>query len=197
MAKNAKAWRWLKAPVSRLDDPRWGKLSDHFYRRLHEFYYFAGRVGDSGLLPPEEDMAWTLRSDIEGVHEDLAALAEQGYLSNRKGRWYLTDFEESQAPYDPTGAERKRRQRARQKSCHGVTRDVTCDMSREVEVEVEEESESEQEKNKPCGIAVAIPPRALFHERTKDGHYRLFDENRICQDYCTKAEAMKYPELRR
>ena len=187
---NAKPWRWLKAPVSRLDDPRWGKLSDHFYRRLHEFYYFAGRVGDNGRLPPVDDMAWTLRSDAEAVQEDLAALAEQGYLSNRSGSWYVNEFEESQAPEDRTGAERKRRQRARENAERDVTRDVTVPSRVELEIEKEIETEQEQDQySRTEGAALAA-----FWKMTKDRHFWLTDEKGNVVDRTTKVEAMRYPE---
>jgi hypothetical protein len=196
---NEKRWSWLKVPIALLENPTYGRLADRLYRRAMELRLLAGRQNEGGLLPNVEDIAWSLHvPDAEDLETDLVVLEEVGILERKNGRWIFAAFEHDQAPGESTERVRRFRERrnAAQAEAVTVTRYRNARETAEVESERESESEQEKNKNKPSGIAVAIPPRALFHERTKDGHYRLFDENGICQDYTTKAGAMKYPEWR-
>ena len=102
---------WLKLYHEMLHDPKMQRLSDRLYRRTIELLLLAGEYGNAheplGILPPAEDMAWTLRSDPKELLHELGQLQEVGILTLCNGAWMVTHFADRQA--SQSTAERVRR----------------------------------------------------------------------------------------
>lgn len=83
---------------------------------------------EEGYVPDCESLAWTMRIDNDAARRLVDRLIEARLIVRAGNRLRLHDFQTHQCASDTdrSAAERKRRQRAREK---GVTRDVT-DLSR-------------------------------------------------------------------
>lgn len=112
---------WAKIWVELLDDPVVGMLPDRLWRRMIELFLIAKTVpGETGELPPVENMAWKLRTTPERLHSELSGIEELTSGENRApvvqqtpDGWFVTNFAKRQSA---TGsAERQRRYRARKK----------------------------------------------------------------------------------
>lgn len=88
---------YLKLYYEMLHDPKMQRLSDRLYRRFIECLLFAGENDKDGLLPPIDDMAWTLRADAEQLETELMELARVGVVMHDAGRWIVTKFADRQA----------------------------------------------------------------------------------------------------
>lgn len=150
-----------------LDDPKMGQLSDHLWRRTVELFLLAGRNGNTGELPDVEDMAWTLRTTIDELSNDLDQIAKIGIVKLVDFSWVVTNFEKRQEAQ--SNAERERRYRERQRQgqyyqtdsndANNETSDNNVtNRNRELELELDIESdidiESEQESDGAGAVAV-------------------------------------------
>lgn len=94
------AYRWFKAYIEFLHDPKMARLPDRLWRRAWEMFGFAREAGGSGELPAVADMAWTLHMGEDELEADLAELAAMPRpIVQRKGDgWFVTNFAKRQAP---------------------------------------------------------------------------------------------------
>ncbi len=97
-----------------------GPLPDRLDRRTIEMILMAGEAGESGLLPPVEDMAWTLRVEVESLADELGALEDAGILSQIDGRWVVTKFAARQAASSSTERVQQHRNRERKDQYDGA-----------------------------------------------------------------------------
>lgn len=101
---------WIKLYQEILYDPKMGMMSDRLWRRTIELFLMAGEMDDSGNLPPIDEIAWKLRLGREQLETEMIELQETGILSRVEGRWYVTKFEERQAPMDKAEYMRRKRE---------------------------------------------------------------------------------------
>lgn len=87
---------WIKLYLEILEDPKMGRLPNHLWRRGIEFFLLAGKNGDTGALPPVEEMAWALRSSDDEVRKSLMSLAEIGVVHETPEGWVVTHFKDRQ-----------------------------------------------------------------------------------------------------
>jgi hypothetical protein len=162
-------WKWVKLPVEILNTAAYGRLNDRLYRRATEFRLLAGKQNADGCLPPPQDMAWMLRTDVEDLEQDCIMLEEVGILDRVGGAWRFASFEKDQEPKDRTAAERQRRHREHMQE--QANRDATVTsrvMSRvEAEVETEIEAEGEQDIAAPAAAADALYQAALAEAKSR------------------------------
>jgi len=148
---------WIKLYHEILDDPKMCRLPDTLYRRVTELFLLAGRMDDSGNLPPTDDIAWHLRLDPDKLQPELEAIE---YLTGIIGRtdtgWIVTNFSKRQDA--ETDADRKRYQRERDrketlivtKRDSNVTQNVTESVTTGVrELELDKELKLELESGAP------------------------------------------------
>lgn len=64
--------------------------------RMIETFLAASIQDEGGLLPPLDEMAWHLHSDVEELESDFAYLATQGILYKSDKGWVVTNFEKRQ-----------------------------------------------------------------------------------------------------
>jgi DnaD/phage-associated family protein len=113
---------WIKLYVEILEDPKMGKMSEWLFARCIRLFLLAGREGKDGMLPPVEDIAWSLRIDEDKTAQTLRDLAEVGVTHQTEdGSWCITNFAKRQAISD--GAKRVKEYRERKKQHQ---QDVTC-----------------------------------------------------------------------
>lgn len=97
----------------------------------------------SGCLPETDDLSYILHIEKDECSRKLSRLSQSGFLDEHDGFYVIHDWDEWKCKKDPTGAERKRKQRAKHKTekevtnnneeitddkiekCHGTSRDVT------------------------------------------------------------------------
>ncbi|OGD40096.1 MAG: hypothetical protein A2V45_08215 [Candidatus Aminicenantes bacterium RBG_19FT_COMBO_58_17] len=122
-----------------LDDPKMGKLPDWLYRRCIEFFLLAGRQDQDGLLPPVEDMLWTLHlPDEMKLRQALQMLAEVGVTyCDDQGQWWIKNFAKRQAA--STSTERVRQYRKRERNVDETKRFIDRDI--ELDIDIDRESE--------------------------------------------------------
>lgn len=94
------SFQWIKLYIEVLHDPKMGRLSDHLWRRAIEVFLLAGEVGNSGQLPPVQDMAWSLRCDEDALIADLESLSVVDITGQIDGIWHVVHFSERQAALD-------------------------------------------------------------------------------------------------
>jgi len=89
---------WIKLYLEILDDPKMGRLPDHLWRRVVELFLIAGKTGNDGKLPPIGEMAWTMRTTEDELHQCLEALSavEYGIVHADNGQWFVSKFEKRQ-----------------------------------------------------------------------------------------------------
>lgn len=129
---------WLKLYHEILDDVKVCRLPDSSYRRFIECLLLAGELGEDGLLPEIEVMAWRLRIDEKTCQQDMSRLALAGIVHlDESNRWVVTKFAERQAPV--SDKERMRRMRERQNKrtyYEPVTDDVTI-RNRDIDIDID------------------------------------------------------------
>jgi hypothetical protein len=145
---------WVKLYIEILDDPKMGRLPNHLWRRAVELFLLAGRKGNDGALPPVEEMAWTLRLDIDKVLEDLHDLAEVGVVHEAEpGVWFVTHFKDRQTSesYDRVKRYRERYSNAQcnEDVAEGSSTSTSLSDSDSDSVSVSEEEEGVQGEEKP------------------------------------------------
>ena len=112
---------WIKLYHEILHDPKMGRLSDRLYRRCMEMFLIAGEMDEEGVLPPVDDMAWTLRTDPEELAQELHELAQVGIVACEDGQWVVTQFAARQAPVSDSERMSRYRERQRKAQYHGDT----------------------------------------------------------------------------
>lgn len=144
---------WSKIYHEILHDRKMGKLPDNVWRRCIELFLMAGELDEDGHLPCLDDIAWNLRVDEDQLEQELQHLINANILERLEGgTYFVTNFAKRQAP--STAAERKRQQRARERSSRlnhgddtgnvtGKSQNVTPDKKRREKItEVEEKNAS-------------------------------------------------------
>lgn len=158
-----------------LHDPKMGRLTDDLWRRTIEVFLLAGEYAaarhlsaskNDGLLPPVNDMAWTLRLSIEKLESDLAALEKCNIVGKTiGGQWIVVNFTKRQAAID--GAERVAAYRDRGKkeqyyesetpltdigNASVTSRYTELDIDKELDIEVDLEPEADRASAKHNGL---------------------------------------------
>lgn len=124
--------RWFRMYDDVLDDPKVQKLPPALFKHWVNLLCLASR--NDGKLPGLDDIAFALRLDENVTRDMLRDLVQRGLIDECDGlsphNWAERQFKSDK---DTTAAERKRKQRAREKeadvtpSAHGVTQPVTRD----------------------------------------------------------------------
>jgi len=134
---------WIKLYHEINYDPKIFRLSDRLFRRAIQCFALAGEVGDGGVLPLIDDMAFIMRCDQEQLETELFNLTEHGILSIIDGVYYVTNFSKWQAARTATERKQNQRDSERKKKhyrLHDGHETVTiCDTEEEEEKELEEE----------------------------------------------------------
>ena len=137
---------WIKLYHETLHDPKMGLLPDRLYRRTIELFLIAGEQDDEGYLPPIEEIAWTLRQDVEQLETEMIELQRKGILSMVDGRWLVTNFAKRQAPMDKAEYMRRKRAEETQEQYQGVTNSVTSgntDTDTDTDIDIDKNIEEE------------------------------------------------------
>lgn len=119
---------WIKLYHEILDDPKIGRLRVPLKWRFVECLLVAGELGNEGLLPAIEDLAWRLRCSPDNLETDLNDLAAAGLLDITEGQWNVTKFKKRQEPSQ--AAIRMRRYRKRKKEEKDTDTDTESDTYR-------------------------------------------------------------------
>ena len=147
---------WIKLYHEILDDPKMGKLSEHLFKRTIELFLLAGEYNEEGALPPIDDMAWRLRTDIDILRSDLKELQSCNIVTYIDGLWIVTKFSERQRA--STEAERVARYRERKrktelivtKSNTNVTDNVTMSVTNTV-LDKDKDKDKDKRLSSPNG----------------------------------------------
>lgn len=157
---------WIKLWTEILDDPKMGQLPDHLWRRVVEMFLFAGKLDATGLLPPVQDMAWTLHTTPDALAADLEELASlpRPILAKNEDGWIVCQFDDRQSPV--SNAERQQRHRDKSRRSNedvtnrdnSVTKNVTTSNGTTVTyTEAEAEAEADQIQNQKQNSSTFIP----------------------------------------
>ena len=135
---------WIKLYHEVLDDPKMGKLPDWLYRRCIELFLLAGRYDHDGMLPPVEDMLWTLHlPDEMKLSQALQMLAEVGVTHcDDKGQWWVKNFAKRQAASTSTERVRQYRKRSRNEDCNDIETKRSTDRHRDIDIDIDSDSAS-------------------------------------------------------
>jgi len=154
------SYSWAKLWIDVLDDHKVGMLSDHLWRRFFEFVLLAKEHDQDGFLPPIPAMAWRLRASPEAIEAALEELAQAtggeagpGLVQRvevedapQEYCWHVTNFVKRQER-PMSDAERKARQRARDKRSHAPV--TPCDTDQDQEADQDQDTESDQDQQHP------------------------------------------------
>lgn len=114
---------WIKCYTSTLENVRIATLPDNLWRLLQSLELILGHEHPSGILPSIQEIAFRLRQTEEQIIEGLRELFLRGLLDQDGESYILPNFCEEQGPDTP--AERKARQRERERSEAGSHEAVT------------------------------------------------------------------------
>jgi hypothetical protein len=143
-----------------LDDPKVQRLEPVLFKAWVNLLCLASR--NDGVLPPLEDIAFSLRVD-EGVAEHwLDELSKKGLIDEVEGetRPHNWDKRQFKSDNDPTAAERKRKQRLRGQETRDTKADVTDDVTDDVTRDVTEKSRVQSRADTEQSRAEQNAPRA-------------------------------------
>jgi hypothetical protein len=121
--------RWFRLYDDVLDDPKVQRLPPVLFKAWINLLCLASRGG--GTLPSVDDIAFSLRADIETVNGWLDDLSGRGLLAEQGDgiaphNWQARQFKSDR---DPTATERQRRKRDNDRDAMNghvsVTRDIT------------------------------------------------------------------------
>ncbi len=119
--------RWFRMYDELLDSPKVQRLPPVLFKAWVNLLCLSSRC--DGVLPCLDDIAFSLRTDVETVSVWLSSLSDAGLLDKTGSGTSPHNWAERQfvSDKDPTAAERQARKRARDKeiSHAAVTRDVT------------------------------------------------------------------------
>ena len=153
---------WIKLYHEILHDPKMGRLPDKLWRRFIELCLLAGEYDQDGVLPPLEDIAWTLRLDDAELQSDLDALLACGMVMADDGLLVVTNFSKRQAAIP--GAERVARYRERQRKehyyCNESLQDTAAiryaDTDTDTDTDTDQETDNRQETGAPAPDVAAV-----------------------------------------
>ena len=147
---------WIKLYHEILYDRKLASLDDHLWRCILECFLMAGEQNEEGYLPSLDNMAWTLRADIEQLETDLNELIRIGILEFKDERYFVRKFSDRQEPLPKAEYMRRKRERA-QKDEHYDSlppryQPVTIShIESESDIESDVDTDTEEEAN-PDGI---------------------------------------------
>lgn len=103
---------WLKLYYEILDDYKMVRLPDSTWRKVIELFLVAGIKNEKGLLPPIEEMAWMLRTDVDTIqkHIDLLMSDEVSIVVEVDGQLKIKNFEKRQAAMKKAEYVRRKRE---------------------------------------------------------------------------------------
>lgn len=104
---------WIKLYIEILDDPKMATLPDRLWRRAIELFLLAGRENNGGLLPPINQMAWTLRLTEDELRQDVDTLIQTGIITADETANTVTNYHKRQSPIPPTERWQQHRNRKR------------------------------------------------------------------------------------
>lgn len=168
-------WYFVKLPMSILDDPTFGQLTDRMFRLATLLRLLAVREDRGGLLPSTDKLAWILRvDDAEDLETELIALEEVGILDRVDGAWHFAAFEEDQRARTP--AERKAAQRARERHEPVTKRDTS--VTRQRTDKTENRQREEQDDAPKTGASVVVGQSELFNQALAEAKAKGIPEHR-------------------
>lgn len=135
--------RWFRLYADVLDDPKVQKLPPELFKAWINLLCLASR--NEGMLPPIDDIAFALRMSQDVTVTVTADLVKIGLLDDRDGlsphNWAERQFKSD----TPEGAaERKRKQRAREKQQQKTDNVTECHSDSHGEVTPPEQNRTEQ-----------------------------------------------------
>jgi len=122
------AYPWVKLYTEMIHDPKIGRLSEHLQLVFVKLLCATGEYDDSraGLLPPVDELAWTLRTDDEVLTADLDALESAGLVMRDGDAWIVTRFAARQGPMTTTERSQAFRERQRKRNYYDVPESQSC-----------------------------------------------------------------------
>lgn len=141
------SFSWMKLPYRLLEDPTFMQMRPTLRDLLVRLSLLAARSDGqkTGALPPVRDIAWHLRAEAEELESDMFLLAELGYLSQRKGRWFHDAYVTWQKAAAST--ERWRAWRDRQKAKAQTLKHLTS-IGQIADTDSDSDSDTESESDK-------------------------------------------------
>jgi hypothetical protein len=148
--------RWFRMYADVLDDPKVQKLPPDLFKVWVNLLCLAAR--NDGMLPPMEDIAFALRLSQDVTVTVTADLVQRGLLDECDGlsphNWAERQFK-SDTP--ESAAERKRKQRAREKQAQNPDNVTECHSDSHAEVTPPEQSRTEQSRTHTEGACDKDP----------------------------------------
>ena len=126
---------WMKFYYDMLDDPKMGRLSDHLWRRVSEFFLIAGESGNGGYLPSVEDMSWRLRSTPEEITECLEAVSRVGIVALTPDGWFVINFAKRQDA--ASNAERQRLYREKLRKSNEDSNETVTMRNTDIDIDID------------------------------------------------------------
>lgn len=121
---------WIKFYCEVLDDPKMATLPDRLWRRFYELCLLAGKQNKDGLVPPVNQIAWSLRIDETQLTDDLTELVKLGLIAATPGGYLVVNFSKRQSKSSNT--ERSQRYREVQRSNEYYCNEDATQMQRNV-----------------------------------------------------------------
>lgn len=156
-------YRWIKYPISYLDDPDFMQLSDGAKGTFLTLYLLAGRSDAEGLLCSEskvftlKDLTWILHTQLDILSVAVDELLQAGFMRrDEKGGYWIIRFLEEQGPADDKDRLKWRERQAahRAKAKGEVSADQESESDKESDKEIKRgEGESEGHETIPDTIA--------------------------------------------
>lgn len=106
---------WIKFYCEVLDDPKMATLSDRLWRRFYELCLLAGKQNKDGLVPPLNQIAWSLRIDESALADDLYDLAKLGLIAKTEDGWLVVNFAKRQEKMTSSERQLKYREKLQKK----------------------------------------------------------------------------------
>jgi hypothetical protein len=161
--------RWFRMYSDVLDDPKVQKLSPELFKAWVNLLCLASR--NDGVLPPLEDIAFALRMSQDVTVTVTAELVTRGLLDECDGlsphNWNERQFK-SDTP--ESAAERKRKQRAREKQPPNPDNVTACHSDSHDEVTPPEQNRTEQIITKQTRDCVVEPSHREVVQNILDHH---------------------------
>lgn len=102
---------WIKFYCEVLDDPKMATLPDRLWRRFYELCLLAGKQNKDGLVPPVNQIAWSLRVEESQLTDDLNELVKLGLIAATHDGYLVVNFAKRQEKMSNTERQAKFRER--------------------------------------------------------------------------------------
>jgi hypothetical protein len=140
-----------------------------------KLYLLTARSDSGGLLCngrkvfDKDDLAWYLRSDVQGIEPFLEELTTTGLMRFEQGCYWITHFMEEQGPGENEERE-KWKERQRNHRARVIESDLEADGEKEKDKEKkkEEDLEREEESHGDVTVTPTLSPECDFGDYTSE-----------------------------